>query len=113
MARFGWLCARSSGPKIGCFEGKGACRKTRPCAFCRGNRFKSAFLRCDSRGEMRGIRRDIAKTGVFSGFSAIFSKGAVTLHQELNGITQHAGGENKAQSQAFTGGSLSLTQDNL
>jgi hypothetical protein len=54
---------------------------------------KSAFLRCDSRAEMQGIRPDIAKKRVFRGFSAIFSRGAVTLHQEMSGITQSAGGE--------------------
>jgi hypothetical protein len=42
---------------------------------------------------MRGIPRDIAEIHVFSGFLAIFSKGAVTLHQEMNGITHTAAGE--------------------
>jgi hypothetical protein len=74
---------------------------------------KSAFLRCDSRGEMQGIRPDIAKNHVFRGFSAIFSRGAVTLHQELNGITQRPAVMRVVRNPHFTGGSLSLTHDNL
>jgi hypothetical protein len=62
---------------------------------------KSAFLRCDSRGEMQGIRPDIAKNHVFRGFSAIFSRGAVTLHQEMSGITRCAGGEKSGKTRGL------------
>jgi hypothetical protein len=62
---------------------------------------------------MRGIRRVIAKTGVFSGFSAIFGRSVVTLHQEMSGITQSVAGEKEPLELNITGGSLSLTHDNL
>jgi hypothetical protein len=61
---------------------------TRPCAYRRINRAKSAFLNCDSPGEMPGNPPGLSKIVVFRGFLAHFGDGAVTLHQEMNGITR-------------------------
>jgi hypothetical protein len=46
----------------------------------------------------------------FSRFLRGFRRGAVTLHQELNGITRKPLVRKKAKSQGFTHGSLSLTR---
>jgi hypothetical protein len=62
---------------------------------------------------MRGIRSVIVKTGAFSGFSAIFGRSVVTLHQELNGITLQVTGEKGSQKLELPEISLSLTHDNL
>jgi len=62
---------------------------------------------------MPGIPRSSAKTSVFCGFLPVFEKGAVTLHQEIDGITQGAGGKQRGKTPRFTAGSLSLTHDNL
>jgi hypothetical protein len=62
---------------------------------------------------MPGICGVIAKNRVFSGFSVISRRSVVTLHQEMSGITDQAAGEKRPQRRGFTGGSLSLTHDNL
>lgn len=56
---------------------------------------------------MRGIPYDIAKMRIFSGFSAISERGAVTLHQEMSGITQKPAVRRGVKSPRYTGGSLS------
>jgi hypothetical protein len=60
-----------------------------------------------------GILPAIAKSSVFRGFFADFRRGVVTLHQELNGITHAVASEKGLKEPKITGGSLSLTHDNL
>jgi hypothetical protein len=62
---------------------------------------------------MPGICGVIAENRVFSGFSASFGRSVVTLHQEMSGITQSVAGEKEPLELNITGGSLSLTHDNL
>jgi hypothetical protein len=57
---------------------------------------------------MQGNPRDSGKNPHFSGFLAHLWRSAVTLHQEMSGITRHAGGEERPfKSRTLTGGSLS------
>jgi hypothetical protein len=44
-------------------------------------------LRCDSRLLVQGNPPENAKTREKCGFSSVFKEGAVTLHQELGGIS--------------------------
>jgi hypothetical protein len=58
------------------------------CASKRENRVKSLFLHCDSRALVQGNPPPIVEKLEKQGFLAHFWRSAVTLHQELDGISR-------------------------
>jgi len=62
---------------------------------------------------MQGNPSEIAKTREKCGFLAVCGEGVVTLHQGMGGISGAPAVKRVFSETPLTGGSLSLTHDNL
>jgi hypothetical protein len=77
------------------------------------NRLKSAFLRCDSRGEVQGSATETAKKRMECGFLAGSADLRSTLFQGMTGIHHGAAVGKARQKLLLADGSLNLTRRQL